>query len=261
VAAPTLYKAHGMSVRQPVCAICADRTRGLTVSLRMTHGVTVWLCAGHASPEFQCRRGGRDFVVTLQRLWQAHGCLTAARRRALATHLAALADPPPRGRPGSYTWGDLRRRAEAEFALGGPPLETIHRLRAACDDGPARPPSVRTMRRWYRDQRWLGEPLPAADRGDHIDPRVGPEHGCELGALAIDVDVHVAAQRRPRLAQPVAQARPALIEPADGVVDGGGLDIEAAGQVGEDGRKRHGQVDVGHSQLTTATSTEAMPGR
>ena len=98
----------------------------------------MWLCAAHASPEFQCRRNGRDFVVTLQRLWQAHGCLTAARARALAAHLDALAGPPPARRPGSYAWPDLRRRAEAEFALGGPPLATIARLRRVVRGRPGR---------------------------------------------------------------------------------------------------------------------------
>jgi hypothetical protein len=103
MALATLSRAHGMSIKQPVCAICGDRTRGRTVELRLTHGVRVWLCAAHASPEFQCRRGGRDLVVTLHRLWQAHGCLTAARRRALDAHLDTLADRPLRTGPGSYT--------------------------------------------------------------------------------------------------------------------------------------------------------------
>ena len=143
-----------MSVKRPVCAICVDRTRGPTVSLRLTHGVTVWLCEAHASPEFQARRSGRDFVLTLQRLWGAHGCLTAARRRALQTHLAAMTDRPAI-RPGSYSWAGLRRLAESEFAEGGPPMPTITRLRARYSAGTAAPPSVRTMQRWHRERRWL----------------------------------------------------------------------------------------------------------
>jgi hypothetical protein len=148
-----------MSVKRPVCAICVDRTRGRTVSVRLTHGVTVWLCQAHASPEFQARRGGRDFVLTLQRLWGAHGCLTAARGRALATHLAEMSDRPAPSRPGSYSWPALRRLAEDEFAEGGPPLATITRLRALYSGGAASPPSVRTMRRWHRERRWL-DPTP-----------------------------------------------------------------------------------------------------
>lgn len=144
-----------MSVKRPVCAICVDRTRGLTVSVRLTHGVTVWLCAAHASPEFRARRSGRDFVLTLQRLWTAHGCLTAARSRALTAQLADTAGRPATLRPGSYSWAALRRLAEEEFAEGGPPLETITRLRGLFSGGAAAPPSVRTMRRWHRERRWL----------------------------------------------------------------------------------------------------------
>jgi hypothetical protein len=47
------------------------------------------------------------------------------------------------------------RPAEDEFAEGGPPMPTITRLRALFSDGPAAPPSVRTMRRWHRERRWL----------------------------------------------------------------------------------------------------------
>jgi hypothetical protein len=167
--------APGESAQRPVCAICADRTRGRTVELRLTHGVAVWLCEGHACPEFQCRRGGRDFAVTLERLWEAHGCLTAARRRALAAHGRAFADPPAAPRPGSYTWRDLRRGAEAEFALGGPPRATIDRVRAAYAHSLPSPPSVRTMMRWHHERRRLA--LPPADRRDDIDPGVGRECG------------------------------------------------------------------------------------
>jgi hypothetical protein len=155
MAVPTLYKARGMSVKRPVCAICVDRTRGLTVLVRLTHGVTVWLCESHASSEFQRRRGGRDFVLTLQRLWGAHGCLTAARSRALSAHLTEVAGPRQVRRPGSYAWAALRTLAEEEFARGGPPLPTIRRLRGLHSGGSAAPPSVRTMLRWHRERRWL----------------------------------------------------------------------------------------------------------
>jgi hypothetical protein len=155
MAVPTLYKARGMSVKRPVCAICVDRTRGLTVSVRLTHGVTVWLCQAHASPEFQARRSGRDFVLTLQRLWGAHGCLTAARSRALSAHLVEMSERPGQSKPGSYAWAALRRLAEDEFAEGGSPIATITRLRALYSGGAAAPPSVRTMRRWHRERRWL----------------------------------------------------------------------------------------------------------
>ena len=86
------------SPAHPVCAICGERTHGLTVSVRMTHGVTLWLCRAHASPEYQARNDGRDMVDTLACLWEAHGCLTAARRGALEAHLARFAERPQRPR-------------------------------------------------------------------------------------------------------------------------------------------------------------------
>jgi hypothetical protein len=154
---PTLYKAPGVPTEQPVCAICADRTRGTTEVVRLGHGVAVWLCASHASVEFQTRRSGRDFVLTLERLWRAHGCLTASRRRALDAHLRALAGPAPRARPGSYAWPDLRREAERRFARGDPPEPTIATLLAGHAGGGVRLPTSRTMLRWHAERRWVAQ--------------------------------------------------------------------------------------------------------
>jgi hypothetical protein len=157
---PTLYKARGVPNKQAVCAICVERTRGRTSVVRYGYGVTVWLCAGHASHEFQTQRSGRDVVLTLQRLWQAHGCLTAARRRALSAHLEACTAAAGRPRPGSYSWPDLRAEAERRFAAGTPPHAVIRDLRARHAGCPARPPSVRTMRRWHSQRRWLARGSP-----------------------------------------------------------------------------------------------------
>ena len=62
-----------------LCAIAVGAAWELCERLDCEPGVAVWLCEGHASSEFQRRRSGRDFVLTLSRLWQANGCLTAAR--------------------------------------------------------------------------------------------------------------------------------------------------------------------------------------
>jgi len=101
-----------MPTKGEVCAICVERTRGKTAKLDLGRGVQVWLCQDHASDEFRRRRSGRDFVLTLHRLWSAHGCLTKPRSRALDDHLAAMrSEPPaPRHRPGSYAWANLRAR-------------------------------------------------------------------------------------------------------------------------------------------------------
>jgi len=141
-----------------MCALCADCTRGRTIRLRLTHGITVWLCQVHASPAFQLRRDGRELAEALERAWEANGCLTVARRRALAAHVALVSRDPAtaRPRPGSYAWPELRARAEAEWALGAPPLPTIRRLLREVAGGPVTPPSERTMQRWHRERRWAG---------------------------------------------------------------------------------------------------------
>ncbi len=176
-ALPSLYKARGVPVKSPVCAICLDRTRGRTLERPLTHGVCIWLCAGHHSTEFLRRNAGRDFVVTLQRTWRSNGCLTRARSRALDAHLAAVralgrARVIARRRPGSYAWPRLREEAEQAFARGERVLATIALLRARHARDHATVPSVRTMRRWFADGRWLR--LPDAVPALFAEGPVGP---------------------------------------------------------------------------------------
>jgi len=179
----TLYKARGPSTKGEVCAICVERSRGRTVRVQMGRGVSVWLCAGHASDDFRRQRSGRDFVLTLHRLWSAHGCLTKPRSRALDDHLAAMRSQPPapRHRPGSYSWAALRRDAEERFRAGDDPARVIRELRSRHSGGVATVPSVRTMRRWYQERRWLrqdlvveisepGVPIGRASAGQLADP-------------------------------------------------------------------------------------------
>ncbi len=158
---PSLYKARGVPLKAPVCAICLDRTRGKTFERPLTHGVTIWLCEPHHSTQFLRRNAGRDFVVTLQRSWRSHGCLTRARSRALDAHLLAIRSTGTtiaRLRPGSYAWPHLRREAEACFARGDHILGTIRRLRERYAGADATVPSIRTMRRWFSQGRWLRLP-------------------------------------------------------------------------------------------------------
>jgi hypothetical protein len=154
-ALPTLYKARNLPTKRPVCAICLDRTRGRTEEVRLGYRVTVWLCPGHASRAFQTKRGGRDFVRTLMGAWRANGCLTQARHRALDAHLNQLRAHPPRTRPGSYAWPELRRQLEAHYAAGAPPADRTHH---ACHTCTAHTPSRRTLQRWHAERRWLNRP-------------------------------------------------------------------------------------------------------
>ena len=122
-------------------------------------------------------------MLTLHRLWSAHGCLTKPRSRALDDHLAAMrSEPPaPRHRPGSYSWAALRRDAEERFRAGDEPARVIRELRSRHSGGVATVPSVRTMRRWYQERRWLrqelvveisgpGVPIGRASAGQLADP-------------------------------------------------------------------------------------------
>ena len=151
---PSLYKARKVPLKQPVCAICLDRTRGKTRKVEYGYGVVISLCEPHASPEFQTQRGGRDLVLTLMRLWQANGCYTINRSRALTAHQNRVRDHSPKPLPGSYAWPKLRARAEAAFARGAHHTA----ITASLDDLPAsfaERPSARTIRRWRTERRWL----------------------------------------------------------------------------------------------------------
>jgi len=99
--------------------------------------------------------GGRDFVLTLQRLWHAHGCLTAARSNALRRHLTACSNRQAQPRPGSYARPELRHAAETAFAHGTPTPTVNTAFQRLHQNGPAHPPSPRTMRRWHTERRWL----------------------------------------------------------------------------------------------------------
>ena len=69
-------------------------------------------------------------------------------------HLARLAGPPPRVRPGSYAWPGVRQAAERLFARGVPPAVVARRI-ARAEFGHAQPPTNRTIARGHTDRRWL----------------------------------------------------------------------------------------------------------
>jgi hypothetical protein len=167
--------------------------QGERAELHLPHGVSVWLCAAHRSLAFQRRRSGRDFEVTVGWAWAAAGCLTVRRRRALAAHRTRLlGEPAERGRPGSYTWPALRREAERRAAGSEAPVAVIRSVRSLAGGGAALPPSVRTVRRWIAEGRWLADgddapgsgPRPSHDppRGDR-PPRAAPHWGAAAHEL------------------------------------------------------------------------------
>ena len=138
------------------CVICGHAGRGAASLFHMTHGVRVWLCDTHRHPRFLRRRNGRIFAERLEAAWDAAGAATVRRLQALATHLRRM-DPEPvkPDLPGSYSWPMLRQLAEERYAAGDDPDTVIRELRALFDHETAHVPSVRTMRRWHAQGRWI----------------------------------------------------------------------------------------------------------
>ena len=152
------------AVDQPVCALCAGPGTGGVVLHHLTHGVSVLLCEAHRSVGYLCREGGQDFAAELAGLWSSSGCLSGRHRSAIAAHLRQVGarGADRRSRPGSYSWPVLRGEAERRFAAGEPPRRVIYELRAHHAAGDAIVPSVRTMRRWFCEARWLSAERPGA---------------------------------------------------------------------------------------------------
>ncbi len=138
------------------------------------------LCHEHRSDEYQCRGEGRVFAGELAGMWHAAGIFAARHRSALTTHLRRITHhgETTRARPGSYSWPALRAEAERRFAAGEHPRRVIFELRAARAGGDAIVPSVRTMRRWFGDARWLSRPaLPVPDIDESSDAASRREGG------------------------------------------------------------------------------------
>lgn len=118
------------------------------------------------------RRSGHAFADRIAATWDAAGVLTVRRTAALHAHVRSVQQAAVSGdKPGSYSWPQLRREAERRFAAGEPPAQVIIELRENYADGPAMVPSVRTMRRWFTQARWLETP-PSAGAGRKAPLRV-----------------------------------------------------------------------------------------
>ncbi len=136
------------------CVICGGADG--VGRFHMTHRVEVVLCRAHRDPGYLGRDGGRAFTGWLDRVWRGHGVLTSARRAALRAHRRRFGARPDRSDcPGSYSWPELRLEAERRFAGHEDPRAVIADLRVRHRDDRARVPSVQTMRRWFREGRWL----------------------------------------------------------------------------------------------------------
>jgi hypothetical protein len=154
------YKGHGSGPSKAVrCVACFPRSvAGQMIPLK--HGVAIALCEDHRDPAFVHSRGGRDFLAALTTTFESLGLRGARYRKAAQAFVAdvlAMGTPTPRHRPGSYAWPDQRRAAEAVWADGGSYHDgdaVVLAYFAAPLPG-IRAPSSHTVRRWWRDRRWL----------------------------------------------------------------------------------------------------------
>jgi len=162
------YKGHGKGPMKAVrCAACFPRSvAGQMIPMR--YGVTIALCEDHRDPAFVRSRGGRDFLAALTTTFESLGFRGARYGKALRAFVGdvlAMGTPTPRHRPGSYAWPEQRRDAEAVWADGGSYHDgeaVVHAYFAEPVPG-MRAPSGHTIRRWWRDRRWL-TPRPSPPR-------------------------------------------------------------------------------------------------
>lgn len=152
------------------CAVC----RGVVhvAAFHMTRRVVVQLCEVHRSVEYLGRNEGWDFTQELEAAWRSHGVASTGRMAALAAHRRTYGPRTDRvDFPGSYSWPLLRLEAEHRFRANEPPGAVIADLRERHGGSDARVPSVQTMRRWFREARWLDTPHRGQTRPARATPR------------------------------------------------------------------------------------------
>ena len=175
---PSVYKHPSLPRKQQLCAICTLKTRGSTVEVHLTHGVSVFLCtATHATTAFMHANGGRDLAHLLSLVWRACNQLNANRRRALEAHIDGTSSAEPardeHALPGSYDHKATRNEAEHRYADGDDPRAVSRELRDRHAHDVADPPSDRTLRRWFADGRWRrGVRTPLRPGFDRRDPTI-----------------------------------------------------------------------------------------
>lgn len=211
------YKGERLG-KAPPCAICAGPGHGRREELHLPYGVSVWLCAMHRGGEFASRRSGRDLTVSLMHVWGAAGCLTRRRHKALASLLRA-AQSRDRRLPGSYAWPTLREEAERRFAGG----ETVRRvsadLTARLGRGDQRPPSVRTIQRWFSDGRWRPRERHPPDRPSPRHPhdrRSGPPGTPEQRAASAQHQADAPGENGPSVPRLIHRPTPVRHQVGDG---------------------------------------------
>lgn len=159
----TYYKNRSASTRP--CLLCQTRTKGRAKDVYLGYGVTICLCDEHASDAFIQADNSRHFLLSVHLALRAAGRLTRRHVMALDGFVArargrANRAPTTRKRPGSYTWAAIRQRLEARLAASSLTtarmVELVQEwLKVELRRGLVKLPSLRTLRRWRLESRWL----------------------------------------------------------------------------------------------------------
>jgi hypothetical protein len=152
-------RAAGTPRKAPRCICCFPASRaGQVVPLR--YGVQLVLCEDHRDPGWIASRNGRDFLASVTTTMTSFGLSHRRYALAVAAFVREVVErnaPAPRHRPGSYAWPGLRAAGEAAWASGGSYHDGEAAVHQRC--GPVavgwRAPSSHTVRRWWREKRWL----------------------------------------------------------------------------------------------------------
>ena len=157
------------------CLCCFPaRVKGERVELG--YGVHISLCTAHRDPRFIASRNGRDFIAAVGTLLESAGVQSRRRRLALTRLVRACQRelrPVARCQPGSYAWSGVRLAAEGRWAAGATFREGQALVEQACAAAPKgmRAPTSNTIRRWWREQRWLDRAPPAQPPDPLVDRR------------------------------------------------------------------------------------------
>lgn len=141
------------------CAICMGKFD--VKPMHLSFGVVVHLCGDHSDIDYVRKDGGRVMARRLTEVWTSNGVLTKSRVKTLAAHIRRVRDTMmARELPGSHAWKRERLEAEQRFAAGEPLKSVISAIKDPARWGDHASPSIRTIRRWYADGRWLAPQTP-----------------------------------------------------------------------------------------------------
>lgn len=188
-----VYKGGRVPKGSRLCAACYPAKRpGARVPLR--GGGAVALCADHRSRAFLRSRSGRDFIASMCEALHSFGIDNSRVFDGIlqvAHEATRVGGDVPRPRPGSYAWPEVRLAAEGVWRAGGTFEHGVAVASRLCTDLPkgVRPPSIYTLRRWWRERRWIfgdcapvaAERRPARERtlADLAGPVPGPVTDCD----------------------------------------------------------------------------------